>query len=82
MAEKNDAAKNIAGLLSGGARSMREGFSRFNKIYEFKCRVQGRDADMSMTSVSGHMLNYDFEEKYRKWHSCAPSQLFQGPHSI
>ena len=41
MAEKNDAAKNIAGLLSGGARSMREGFSRFNKIYEFKCRVQG-----------------------------------------
>ena len=28
VAEKNDAAKNIAGLLSGGARSMREGFSR------------------------------------------------------
>ena len=64
VAEKNDAAKNIAGLLSGGARSMREGFSKFNKIYEFKCRVQGsRDADMCMTSVSGHMLNFDFEEK-------------------
>ena len=41
VAEKNDAAKNIAGLLSGGTRSMREGYSKFNKIYEFKCRVQG-----------------------------------------
>ena len=35
---------------------------------------------MKMTSVSGHLLNYDFEERYRKnWHSCRPSQLFDLP---
>ncbi len=34
---------------------------------------------MSMTSVSGHLLNFDFEPAYRKWHSCAPAQLFDLP---
>jgi DNA topoisomerase-3 len=57
----------------------REGFSKFNKIYEFQYLVQGRPCDMSMTSVSGHLLNFDFEEKYRKWWSCAPIQLFDLP---
>ena len=32
-----------------------------------------------MTSVSGHLLNYEFEEKYRKWYSCEPVQLFDLP---
>ena len=32
-----------------------------------------------MTSVSGHLLNYEFEEKYRKWYSCEPGQLFDLP---
>ena len=32
-----------------------------------------------MTSVSGHLLGHDFEEKYRKWWSCPPSQLFDLP---
>ena len=35
--------------------------------------------DMKMTSVSGHLLNYEFEEKYRKWYSCEPGQLFDLP---
>ena len=34
---------------------------------------------MCMTSVSGHLLNNDIEEKYHKWYSCAPSQLFELP---
>ena len=57
---------------------------------------------MRMTSVSGHLTNFDFEgivtmvgkafpskmlnfyflyfvEKYRKWYSCPPAQLFDLP---
>lgn len=34
---------------------------------------------MKMTSVSGHLLNQDFEDKYRKWYSCPPIQLFDLP---
>lgn len=29
-----------------------------------------------MTSVIGHMTGIDFAQQYRKWHSCAPGQLF------
>ena len=57
----------------------KEGYSKFNKIYEFQCEVNGRPCDMKMTSVSGHLLNYEFETKYRKWYSCAPAQLFDLP---
>ena len=57
----------------------KEGYSKFNKIYEFQCEVNGRPCDMKMTSVSGHLLNHEFETKYRKWYSCAPVQLFDLP---
>ena len=32
-----------------------------------------------MTSVSGHLLNYDFEGACRKWHGCHPLALFDAP---
>ena len=104
VAEKNDAAKNIAALLSNGNSTrvsnrkievitflsilslpppptlqQREGFSKFNKIYEFRCRVEGHDCDMTMTSVSGHLLGLDFEERYRKWRTVDPVRLFDLP---
>jgi len=79
VAEKNDAAKNIAAHLSRGNAARKEGYSKFNKIYEFQCEVNGRPCDMKMTSVSGHLLNHEFETKYRKWYSCAPAQLFDLP---
>lgn len=34
---------------------------------------------MVMTSVSGHLLNYEFVGAYRKWHSCHPLSLFDTP---
>ena len=34
---------------------------------------------MKMTSVSGHLLNYEYEAKYRKWYACSPAQLFDLP---
>lgn len=34
---------------------------------------------MTMTSVSGHLLNYEFDPSFKKWHSCDPVQLFDAP---
>lgn len=34
---------------------------------------------MVMTSVSGHLLNYEFLPTFRGWHSCNPEQLFDAP---
>lgn len=81
VAEKNDAAKNIAGLLSRGTSQKREGFSKFNKIYSFQCNVPqlGGDCEMVMTSVSGHLMDFDFHQSLRSWSSCQPQMLFDAP---
>nr|XP_003702899.2 PREDICTED: DNA topoisomerase 3-alpha isoform X3 [Megachile rotundata] len=79
VAEKNDAAKNIAGYLSRGTSKRREGLSPYNKIYEFKSQVWNQNCDMIMTSVSGHLLDFQFVSAYRKWQSCHPLSLFDAP---
>ena len=75
--------------MSQGAANRREGFSPYNKIYEFGYTVQvnfpllkltallignitlavvqGQQANMVMTSLSGHLLNMEFAPQYRKW---------------
>ncbi|XP_059126802.1 DNA topoisomerase 3-alpha isoform X1 [Peromyscus eremicus] len=77
VAEKNDAAKGIADLLSNGRMRRKEGLSKFNKIYEFDYHLYGQNVTMIMTSVSGHLLAHDFQMKFRKWHSCNPLVLFE-----
>lgn len=34
---------------------------------------------MIMTSVSGHLLGYEFQGLYRSWNSCSPLDLFDIP---
>ncbi|XP_076756767.1 topoisomerase 3-alpha isoform X2 [Xylocopa sonorina] len=79
VAEKNDAAKNIAGYLSRGTSKRREGLSPYNKIYEFSSYLWNQNCDMIMTSVSGHLLNHEFVGAYRKWQGCHPLSLFDAP---
>ncbi|XP_053988911.1 DNA topoisomerase 3-alpha isoform X1 [Hylaeus volcanicus] len=79
VAEKNDAAKNIASHLSRGTSKRREGLSPYNKIYEFKSYLWNQNCDMIMTSVSGHLLNNEFVGAYRKWQACHPLSLFDAP---
>lgn len=79
VAEKNDAAKNIARLLSGGQSRHREGLSVYNKIYEFSATVRGQNAQMVMTSVSGHLLGFEFAYQFRNWQQCNPEDLFEAP---
>lgn len=35
-----------------------------------------RDANTVMTSVSGHLMNQDFDSTHKSWASCAPEELF------
>ncbi|BFZ03791.1 hypothetical protein BsWGS_06828 [Bradybaena similaris] len=79
VAEKNDAAKSLANVLSQGRCRKREGFSKFNKIYEFEYRLMNQQVTMTMTSVSGHLLGLDFAGAFKKWHSCNPVDLFSVP---
>lgn len=79
VAEKNDAAKSIAAILSNGTAIRREGLSKFNKLYLFDANFRGTQANMIMTSVSGHLMTFDFLNVYRSWHSCDPITLFEAP---
>ncbi|CAJ0915088.1 unnamed protein product [Ranitomeya imitator] len=76
VAEKNDAAKGIADLMSNGRMRRREGFSKFNKIYEYEYHLFGRDVSVIMTSVSGHLLALEFQSHLKSWRSCNPVSLF------
>lgn len=79
VAEKNDAAKTIAGLLSNGAAHRREGYSVYNKIFDFEASVRGCNAKMVMTSVSGHLMQLEFLATYRNWRNVDPKSLFDAP---
>ncbi|KAG7459995.1 hypothetical protein MATL_G00216550 [Megalops atlanticus] len=76
VAEKNDAAKGIADIMSNGRARRREGYSVYNKIYEYEYHLFGQDVTISMTSVSGHLLGLEFKAPFQKWHSCNPVLLF------
>jgi DNA topoisomerase-3 len=79
VAEKNDAAKNIAALLSRGGAQRTEGRSVYNKIYRFDHQFRGQMAQFAMTSVSGHLLNLEFTGPYREWRPDSISALFEAP---
>lgn len=48
------------------------------KNYSFSYRQghQGAHSDFTVTSVAGHLTSSDFDDQYRKWHSCDPRDLF------
>nr|XP_002732450.2 PREDICTED: DNA topoisomerase 3-alpha-like [Saccoglossus kowalevskii] len=79
VAEKNDAAKSLADVMSRGHYNRREGFSVYNKIYEWDFNILNRNCKMTMTSVSGHLSNYEFIGVYQKWLGCDPAMLFDAP---
>ncbi|RNA12480.1 DNA topoisomerase 3-alpha isoform X1 [Brachionus plicatilis] len=76
VAEKNDAAKSIAAILSKGTSRMRNGDSPYNKIYEFEYNLFNQKCLMVMTSVSGHLLSLEFPRQYKGWNTCDPVELF------
>ncbi|KAL9654769.1 hypothetical protein ABK040_008563 [Willaertia magna] len=75
VAEKPDAAKQIANALSNGKFKSRNGKSKYNRIYEFDYRFKNQNVTMVVTSVTGHLMEIDFELAKKNWHSCDPSVL-------
>ena len=79
VAEKNKTAKEISRLLSNNKFVRKEGISKFNKIYEFSCRMLDTDACVTMTSVSGHLTTLDFSIEFKSWNKFPPVRLFTAP---
>ncbi|WP_407356713.1 DNA topoisomerase [Methanolobus sp. WCC5] len=67
--EKNKAASQIAGILSGGHynRASVEGVP----VYDFK--IAGKE--WRIMGLAGHIMGYDFPEQFNNWRECDPSVL-------
>eukprot|EP01084_Bolivina_argentea_P022072 41004_1 len=79
VAEKPSVARGITQILSRGASNSRPGFSQYNPCYDFQCDINGMRHNMTVTSVTGHIMGLEFAPSHRKWHSCDPVELFSAP---
>ncbi|KAL7746839.1 DNA topoisomerase [Sorochytrium milnesiophthora] len=84
VAEKPSIAKSVAEILSGGAasshatRQKRNGRNRYCRNFDFVYRVNGRDAQVVVTSVLGHLMQIDFAQGLnRNWSAHPPEMLFE-----
>ncbi|KAI0779452.1 DNA topoisomerase [Fomes fomentarius] len=74
VAEKPSISKSITQILSGGQFTTRNSRNKYIKNYDFA--YPQSNAFFTVTSVTGHIMDYDFEAQYSKWTSCDPFALF------
>ncbi|MEN2495703.1 MAG: DNA topoisomerase 3-alpha, variant 2 [Marteilia pararefringens] len=79
VAEKNDAAKSIAAILSSNNFKTRNSPSLYNKNYAFNYNFNQRDSNFIMTSVSGHLIDARFDGNYSNWGAVDPQLFFSLP---
>ncbi|EJU05529.1 prokaryotic type I DNA topoisomerase [Dacryopinax primogenitus] len=77
VAEKPSIARAISQILSGGQSTTRDSPNRFTKNYDFY--YDELRAEITVTSVAGHLMESDFSDDYRRWESCDPADLFDAP---
>ncbi|KAF2125690.1 prokaryotic type I DNA topoisomerase [Dothidotthia symphoricarpi CBS 119687] len=80
VAEKPSIAKAVANHLAGQARAENVNGVQWVKNYKFDFRFQKwGQCSVTFTCVAGHIVAQDFHERFRKWHSCQPGDLFEAP---
>lgn len=78
VAEKPSVAKELARIIGGENVRGRQGFSVYNRIFDVpECDFKNGKCSMKITSVTGHMMGVEFDERYKSWQSCAPVELFE-----
>ncbi len=53
--------------------------SNFNPLFCFPYNLNGTPCEMLFTSVAGHLMELDFPEHFKKWHSCSALELYTAP---
>lgn len=80
VAEKPSIAKSVAGTLSGGSYTTRNGF-KYCKNFDFTFNFSWGQSSVTMTSITGHLQNLDFGPEYG-WNNIQPNRLFDVPVSV
>ncbi|RYH14326.1 type IA DNA topoisomerase [archaeon] len=80
VAEKPSVAKELARVLGGGGESRRDGCSKYNAVFEIpNGSFRNQPAHLVITSVSGHLMELEFDPAFKSWSSCSPVELFTAP---
>jgi DNA topoisomerase-3 len=79
VAEKPAAAKEIARILGGGGLRTRGSASKFNPNYDFSQTLGRQSVAVTMTSVTGHLMDMSFEGRFASWDRSHPSEIFEAP---
>ncbi|UPX12690.1 DNA topoisomerase [Ascochyta rabiei] len=80
VAEKPSIAKAVANHLGGRVTTDSVRGMQWVKNYRFDFRFQQwGQCDVTFTCVAGHIVANEFPDRYRKWHACSPSDLFDAP---
>jgi DNA topoisomerase-3 len=82
VAEKPSMAKSITQALAGNSFGKRKGLNKFCLNFDFTysriCDGK-RPVDMTMTSVLGHLMNYEFPAEYSSWQEVPVVELLSAP---
>ncbi|EIE27522.1 prokaryotic type I DNA topoisomerase [Coccomyxa subellipsoidea C-169] len=79
VAEKNSIAKQVSAALSNNSATRGSTCSNYNPLFSFPYALNGMPCEMLFTSVAGHLMELDFPEAFKKWHSCSPLELYGAP---
>lgn len=80
VAEKPSVAKELANIIGNGRYNQYNSPSPYNKIFEIaNCPFRQGNASMRITSVTGHLMEAEFDPRYRSWSACQPGELFHAP---
>ncbi|EDO07718.2 DNA topoisomerase family protein [Babesia bovis T2Bo] len=79
VAEKPSVARSISDILSGGRMRSEMSNARTNPVYSFTAPLEGRHCKMYFTSVRGHLMEIDFDARYRNWQRTPIESLFCAP---
>ncbi|KAI0775801.1 DNA topoisomerase [Trametes elegans] len=77
VAEKPSISKSVTQILSGGQYTTRNSRNQYIKNYDFN--YPQTNSFFTVTAVTGHVMEYDFNAMYSKWTSCDPFALFEAP---
>lgn len=77
VAEKPSVARQLAAILSKNDFEALNGCNKFCKNFIFKTNIKGIDSDMIMTSVLGHLMEYNFPPELQSWHNIDPFTLLK-----
>ena len=78
VAEKPSIARAVSQILAGGRFEVAGTNTNFIKNFKFSSRFpEWGECDVVFTSVAGHLTECDFDDRWRKWNSCAPQTLFE-----